>query len=163
VSSVEQVGSGEETTTLRLERSYEAPAEEVFDAWTNPEVLRRWWFVERSQRTPVADVDLRVGGGYRLTMEDEESGARHTVVGEYHEIRRPELLVYSWRWELDGGGTGHESTVTVRFIRDGERTTVVLIHSGLEDEGSRDRHGAGWTACLGHLQGCVLEADSQAG
>jgi len=144
---------GGQATTLRLERTYEAAAAEVFDAWTNPEVLRRWWYVEDTQRTALAEVDLRVGGGYRLSMEDRDSGALHSVVGEYREIRRPELLVYSWSWELDGGGTGHESTVTVRFIADGPRTTVVLVHSGLEDEGSRDRHTAGWTACLGRLRG----------
>jgi uncharacterized protein YndB with AHSA1/START domain len=158
VSSVEQVKSSDEVATLRLERTYEASAEEVFDAWTSPEVLRRWWFVEQSQRTPVADVDLRVGGGYRLTMEDADSGARHTVVGEYEEIRRPELLVYSWRWELDTGGTGHESRVSVRFIPDGERTTVVLVHSGLEDAGSAERHSVGWSACLEHLASRALES-----
>jgi uncharacterized protein YndB with AHSA1/START domain len=158
VSSLEQVRSAEEATTIRMERTYEASAEEVFDAWTSPEVLRRWWFVEPSQRTAVADVDLRVGGSYRLTMEDADSGARHTVVGEYEEILRPELLVYSWRWELDTGGTGHQSRVSVRFIADGERTTVVLNHSGLEDAASAERHSVGWSACLEHLASSALES-----
>ena len=141
-----------EGRTLRLERSFQAPPEDVFDAWTNPEVLRRWWVVEESWRTPVAEVDLRVGGRYRLSMEDPSSGARHTVLGEYRTVRRPELLVYSWSWESDDGRTGHISTVTVEFRPEGERTKVVLVHSDLEDEGSRDRHGQGWSACLQSLQ-----------
>ena len=156
MSTFEQVSREQEATTLRLERTFDAGAEEVFDAWTNPEVLRRWWFVEDSQRTAAAEVDLRVGGGYRLSMQDGESGARHTVVGEYREITRPTRLVYTWSWELDSGGTGHLSTVTVDFIPNGQRTAVVLVHSGLEDEGSRDRHSAGWTACIGNLQNRVL-------
>ena len=49
-----------ETPILRLERTYDAPVEAVFDAWTNPEVLRRWWVADSSWRTPVAEVDLRV-------------------------------------------------------------------------------------------------------
>jgi len=159
VSSVGQVRAGEQTT-LRLQRSFDAPAEEVFDAWTNPEVLRRWWYVEESQRTSLAEIDLRIGGGYRLSMEDRDSGALHTVVGVYREIRRPELLVYSWAWELEAGGTGHESTVTVTFHAEGQRTTVVLEHSGLEDTGSRDRHEAGWTACLAKLGGRVLGTEA---
>ena len=41
-----------ETATLRLERTFDAPAEAVFDAWTNPEVLRRWWAANAAWRTP---------------------------------------------------------------------------------------------------------------
>ncbi len=137
-----------DSTTLRLERTYDARAEDVFDAWTNPEVLRRWWVVNPAWRTPVADVDLRVGGAYRLSMEDPEAGAFHTVQGEYREVRRPERLVYSWCWEDGEGQTGHVSTVTVDFVQDGERTTVVLEHSDLESPDSRDRHSHGWEACL---------------
>jgi len=155
MSSLDQTVEGQ--TTVRLVRSFGAPVEEVFDAWTNPEVLRRWWAVEDSQRTAVAEVDLRIGGAYRLSMEDRESGARHTVGGEYREIRRPERLLYSWRWELDEGGLGHESVVSVEFLAEGEGTRVVLVHSGLEDPGSAERHSAGWTACLQRLGG-VMEA-----
>jgi uncharacterized protein YndB with AHSA1/START domain len=141
-----------DSTTLRLERTFDAPAEDVFDAWTNPEVLRRWWVANPTWRTPVADVDLRVGGAYRLSMEDPDAGTFHTVRGEYSEVRRPERLVYSWCWEEDGGRTGHVSTVTVEFVQDGERTTVVLEHSDLETPASRDRHGDGWAACLEMLE-----------
>jgi uncharacterized protein YndB with AHSA1/START domain len=141
-----------DTTGLRLERTFEAPAEEVFDAWTNPEVLRRWWAAGADWSTPVAEVDLRVGGCYRLSMEDPASGARHTVGGEYREVQRPQRLVYSWCWEHDSGEPGHVSTVTVEFRGEGERTTVVLEHTGLESSDSRDRHGHGWEACLENLQ-----------
>jgi uncharacterized protein YndB with AHSA1/START domain len=142
-----------DSTTLRLERAFDAPAEDVFDAWTNPEVLRRWWAVSPAGRTPVAEVDLRVGGAYRLSMEDPEAGTLHTVRGKYREVRRPERLVYTWAWEEGGDGpTGHESTVTVEFLGEGERTTVVLEHSGLESPESRDRHIHGWDACLEMLR-----------
>ena len=59
-------------TSLRVERTYDASPEEVFDAWTNPEVLRRWWAVHPEGTTPIAEVDLRVGGRYRLSMESPE-------------------------------------------------------------------------------------------
>ena len=134
-------------TSLRIERSFDAPREQVFDAWTNPEVLRRWWAVHPDGSTPVAEVDLRVGGRYRLTMQHPD-GSRHTVGGEYREIVPPSLLVYSWRWEQGGDEEGHTSTVTVSFHdRDGH-TQVVLEHTGLPDAQSRDRHAAGWSACL---------------
>jgi uncharacterized protein YndB with AHSA1/START domain len=134
-------------TSLRVERSYDASPEEVFDAWTNPEVLRRWWAVHPDGSTPIAEVDLRVGGRYRLSMESPD-GERHTVQGEYHEVDRPHRLVYSWQWELDAGGLGPSSTVTVEFQERGERTEVVLEHTDLPDSESRDRHAHGWTACM---------------
>lgn len=143
--------SGADATALRLERTFQASAEDVFDAWTSPEVLRRWWIADSSWRAPVAEVDLRVGGEYTLSMEDPATGARHTVRGEYQEVRRPERLVYSWSWELDAGGQGPVSTVAVEFRGEGERTTVVLVHTGLADEGARERHGHGWLACLDSL------------
>lgn len=133
--------------SLRIERRFDATPEEVFDAWTSPEVLRRWWAVHPDGSTPVAEVDLRVGGRYRLMMEQPD-GTKHTVGGEYREVNRPNRLVYSWRWELDSGEPGHESVVTVSFNADGERTRLVLEHTELESADSRDRHAQGWNACL---------------
>jgi uncharacterized protein YndB with AHSA1/START domain len=142
-------------TSLRLERTYDAPPEEVFNAWTNPEVLRRWWAVDPEGSTPIAEVDLRVGGQYRLSMEDP-SGTRHTVGGEYREVSPPQRLVYSWCWEQDNGQPGHVSTVTVEFQADGERTNLVLEHTGLASAESRDQHAHGWNACLEILQSRVF-------
>jgi len=154
-------------TTVRLERTFDAPARDVFDAWTNPEVLRRWWVVDPAWRTPLVEVDLRVGGSYRLSMEDPDAGTTHTVCGEYREVRPPERLVYSWAWEDEQGQAGHVSTVTVEFVAassaegEGERTMVVLEHSGLESPDSRDRHGHGWNACLEMLAARVLAPAGQ--
>lgn len=145
-----------DTTGLRLERTFEATAEEVFDAWTNPEVLRRWWAAGEDWRTPTAEVDLRVGGRYRLSMEDPATGALHTVGGEYREVVRPQRLVYSWCWERESDEPDHVSTVTVEFRGEGERTTVVLEHAGLPSSTSRDQHGHGWEACLENLRTRVL-------
>jgi uncharacterized protein YndB with AHSA1/START domain len=146
------------STSLHLERTFDATPEEVFDAWTNPEVLRCWWAANPAWRTPVAEVDLRVGGSYRLSMEDPETGAVHTVEGEYREVRRPERLAYSWCWEQDDGSVGHVSTVTVDFLSEGGRTTVVLEHIGLATPESRDRHRHGWEGCLESLRTRVLTA-----
>lgn len=139
-------------TSLHLERTFDATPEEVFDAWTNPEVLRRWWAAAPTWRTPVAEVDLRVGGNYRLSMEDPETGAVHTVVGEYREVHRPERLAYSWSWEQGDGSVGHVSTVTVDFIAEGAGTTVVLEHIGLATPESCEQHRHGWIGCLENLQ-----------
>lgn len=146
-----------EVATFRLERSFAASPEDVFDAWTNPKVLERWWTVQSSQGSPRCEVDLRVGGRYVLRMRDD-SGELHVVGGEYREVDRPHRLVYTWRWEGDGGPhPGHISVVTVEFRPDGDMTTVVLEHSALASEESRARHGAGWQAVLERLAQLTFE------
>jgi uncharacterized protein YndB with AHSA1/START domain len=137
-------------TVLRLERTYPAPREAVFDAWTNPEVLRRWWAAGKGWNCPLAEVDLREGGHYRLGMQDPESDAVRTVAGVYTEVRRPDRLAYTWRWEQEAGDiTGSQETlVEVDFVGDGDATTVVLTHSRFENDAVRDHHAQGWAAVL---------------
>ena len=135
--------------TVRLERTYDAPAEAVFDAWTNPEVLQRWWKAHPDYEAVRAEVDLRVGGGYRFAMHDPQAGEDHVVVGTYREVARPQRLVYSWTWEGTGPYAGHESEVAVTFQEDAPgRTTVVIEHAGLLDDTSRRNHARGWTGVL---------------
>lgn len=138
-----------DTGTVRLERTYDAPAEAVFDAWTNPEVLRRWWKANPDWSDPDAEIDLRVGGGYRLAMHDPDAGEDHVVFGTYHEVSRPDRLVYSWTWEGTGPYAGHESHVAVDFRDDEDgRTTVVIEHRGLLDAHSCEAHAQGWNGVL---------------
>jgi uncharacterized protein YndB with AHSA1/START domain len=143
---------------LRMERRFDASAERVFDAWTNPEVLRQWWAAAENWQGALAEVDLRPGGRYRLSMRDTDSGAVHTVVGEYTEVRRPERLAYTWRWEGEPEEMrGSEHTlVAVNFLPDGDATRVVLTHRGFADERSRELHAQDWSGCLDNLARRVL-------
>jgi len=143
--------SSREIAALRLERTFAATPEEVFDAWTNPEVLTRWWAAQPSWTSPGCEVDLRVGGRYALRMRDDE-GRVYAVGGEYREVNRPRRLVYTWCWEgTDGPHPGHVSLVTVEFRAGAAGTTVVLEHDELASEESRAGHESGWTGALENL------------
>lgn len=151
----------EVTAELRLERTYAVPRARVFDAWSNPEVLRRWWGAGPDWHSPEVEVDLRAGGRYRLSMADPSSDAVYTVGGEYLEVTPPERLVYTWQWETEGSPTRDLATlVTVEFHDTPEGgTNVVLTHSGFADDRQRDLHREGWDACLANLVRRVLEAE----
>jgi len=151
--------SATDVTVLRLERTFDAPAHAVFDAWTNPEVLKRWWSVDPTWSTTVAEVDLRDGGSYRLSMKGPDEDAPHAVRGRYLRVAPPELLEYTWAWEQGDGQLGPESTVTVRFLTEGERTRVTIEHSGLTSPESRDRHGEGWAGCMTSLERLFEQGD----
>jgi len=136
-----------DTGTVRLERTYAAPVEAVFDAWTNPEVMRRWWKADPEQEVTIA-ADVRVGGDYRLGIRRPD-GEEMAVRGTYREVSRPDRLVYSWAWEGTGPYADHESEVAVTFREDeAGRTTVVIEHAGLLDESSRANHARGWNGVL---------------
>jgi uncharacterized protein YndB with AHSA1/START domain len=150
-----------EIAALRLERTFAATPEEVFDAWTNPEVLQRWWAAQPTWTSPGCEVDPRVGGRYRLRMRTDE-GRVYAVGGEYREVDRPHRLVYTWCWEgTDGPDPGHVSLVTVEFRPDGAGTTVVLEHGGLTSEESRAGHESGWIGTLDNLARRIFDADDR--
>ncbi len=143
---------------LTLEHRYAASRERVFDAWTNPAVLARWWAAMPTWDTPLAEVDAREGGGYRLSMRTDQ-GEVHTVYGEFTEVSPPERLAYTWSWEEgpDGAMAGSEgSLVVVEFLEDGDGTLVRLVHSGFGTEEIRELHAQGWQATLANLERAVF-------
>jgi uncharacterized protein YndB with AHSA1/START domain len=139
-----------DATTLRLERTFKAPAQAVFEAWTSADMLRRWWPAGSDWDTPVAEVDVRVGGRLRLVMRSPD-GEEFGGGGEYVEITPPERLVFTWRWD---GHAGHEGVQLIEVAlseRPDGTTTVVLTNRGLEDEESKRSHRAGWEASFDNL------------
>ena len=133
--------------SLRLQRPFLAPRETVFRAWTEPEALRRWFRVAEGYSTPIAEVDLRVGGRYRLGMRPPDGSPVLIVGGIYREISPPEKLVFTWRWETAEAGEP-ETIVTVEFVEHGGNTEVVLRHEGFTNEAQREQHAQGWQGCL---------------
>lgn len=134
--------------TLHLRRTFAAPRERVFRAWTSPEELKKWWG-PHGYTTPTAEVDLRVGGKYRLGMKKLPEGEVFYLAGTYREVRPPEKLVYSWRWEAEP--EQGETLVTVEFLDRGGSTEVALTHERFPSEKMRDDHNRGWIGCLDRL------------
>ena len=134
--------------TLNLRRIFKAERKKVFRAWTDPEELKKWWGPE-GYATPSAEVDLRVGGKYRLGMRKLPDGEIFYLSGIYREVRPPERLVYTWSWEAQP--EHGETLVTVEFREVGDSTEVVLTHERFPTEKTRDDHNRGWSGCLDRL------------
>ena len=133
------------SVTLRLTRTLAAPRDKVFRAWTTPAELKRW-AGPGDMVTPLAEVDLKVGGRYRIHMQAPD-GTVHKVTGVYQVVDPPQRLVYTWTWET--GPERSETLVTVEFHERGaDKTEVVLSHERFSSAELRDRHQQGWTGCL---------------
>jgi uncharacterized protein YndB with AHSA1/START domain len=132
---------------LEIRRTFSAPRQRVFEAWTRPEELKRWAGPGRME-TPLCEVDLRVGGQYRLHMRGPD-GVEFQVFGTYREIDPPRRLVYTWSTERTNDVV--DSVITVEFLDRGGATEVVLRHANLPSAESRERHTKGWIGCLDKL------------
>jgi uncharacterized protein YndB with AHSA1/START domain len=140
---------------LTVERTFDHPREDVFEAWTSPEVMRRWLAAGSDWTTPSAEVDLRPGGRVSVSMAEDGGEPVHTFEGVYLEVDPPERIVFTVEW-LGDDADGVVSTVTVEFREHDGRTTVVLTHTGLASEESRDDHEDGWAKCLANLETRVV-------
>jgi uncharacterized protein YndB with AHSA1/START domain len=147
----DDVGAGaaepRRATSLELRRLLPASAEEVFAAWTDPELMARWL-------SPVghaeAEVDLRVGGRFRVTMVGEDRRIEHT--GEYLEVAPPRRLSFTWASPY----TGHEPTVVTVELRPAEDgTELLLTHERLPGD-QVESHSGGWGRILDRLAEEVL-------
>jgi uncharacterized protein YndB with AHSA1/START domain len=129
-----------------ITRTFRAPPDIVFDAWTRPEHVRRWWApVSRNVRVMKCDAELRPGGGYRYELSHGEGA--FAFFGTYREIARPSRLVYTQRFEpVLGQPVPGEAVVTVTFEARGGATLLTAnelyssaevreaaLSSGMED------------------------------
>ena len=133
--------------TIVQEITIQAPAEEIFDALTNPERLVQWWIVPGQFQMTHLESDLRPGG--KRIMRGSGYGRAVTVTGEYREIERPRLLVFTWLPDWQGDAV--ESVVRFDLEERDGCTVVRLTHSGLVSEKSRQSH-RGWPQLLALLQ-----------
>jgi uncharacterized protein YndB with AHSA1/START domain len=145
--------TGEPGHVVRIERTFAASAEDVFDAWTSPEVMRRWFHCAPDWNTPEADVDLRVGGTVRVVMRKPD-GTEVEARGEYALIDRPRRLVMTWTFDDD---PSNEQRIELSFSESEGSTTVLLVNSGISTDERREAQQWGWQGCLDQLDRVLAE------
>ena len=133
---------------VRIERTFAASAEDVFDAWTSPEVMRRWLHPAPDWDTPEAEVDLRVGGKVRVVMRKPD-GTEVEAQGEYTLIDRPRRLLMTWAFNDD---PSNEQLIELSFSECEGSTTVLMVNSGISTDERRDAQDEGWHGCLDELE-----------
>jgi uncharacterized protein YndB with AHSA1/START domain len=126
-----------------ISRILDAPRRLVFEAFTRPEHISRFWG-PKFTTAAVCEVDLRVGGAFRVEMRGPD-GAVYPCTGVYREIAPPERLVYAGTTADDnpcGGGLPPRALVTITFKALGRRTEVT-VHAQLQSAADRDAAIAG--------------------
>lgn len=144
--------------SLTLVRTLQASAQEIFKAWTDPELIQRWMSSPSGDSTTLAEVDARIGGHYRLETKTP-GGQVHVTTGVYQEMEPGRRLVQTWIYQ--GPFTdfvGHETLLTVELRELGPGLTeLTLRHERVPSDAYRDAVRGGWTALLGNLEALYSE------
>jgi len=132
-----------------VQRTFTAPIEKAFQAWTDPTLMARWFCrIAGQPPTRVLEADVRAGGRYKLEVQGDKL---YRGWGIYREVRPPERLVFTWNWEHDDFA---DTLVTVEFstLVESGFTEVRLTHELLPTSKAREEHRQGWNECFDMLE-----------
>jgi uncharacterized protein YndB with AHSA1/START domain len=145
---------------VAVTRSFDAPRRLVFDAYTKPELVKRWLWGPEEWRLVQCEIDLRAGGAYRYVWRHKEKGDMG-LSGVYREVTPPERIVNTELFDQDW--TGGETVVTTIFEERGGRTTVTatVLYSSQEARDAALKTGMidGWSQSLDRLAALLASMD----
>ena len=140
------------STDIRLQvtKFIRAKRERVFAAWTQPELMKKW-FAPGEMTAATASSDPRAGGAYRVEMRGASTCGDcgdSNVTGKYTKVIPNELLVFTWQWE---GHDVPDTLVTVALKDAPGGTELTLTHERFPSDEARDKHEMGWNGCIANL------------
>ena len=140
---------------LSLSRRFNSPPEKVWRAWTDPQALSQW-FGPGNPLVTTAEVDLRVGGRYRIVFKGA-SGEMNEVFGVYQEVVPHSRLVFTWAFK---GTPERVSRVSIELKAQAGGTELRFVHDRFYDEAARVGHESGWQRGFANLD-AMLERTAQ--
>ena len=145
-----------EKPSLTLGRFYPVAPEKVWRAWTDPQALKRWFGPGGPQPVALAELDVRVGGRFRVRFGGA-GGNEHEVQGVYREVVPNRRLVFTWTWPRTT--PERESVVSIELRAAGGGTEMIFTHAQHFDEAVRDGHRRGWSESFVKLGTYLEEID----
>jgi len=137
---------------LNLTCTLDAPRERTYRMLTEPAELATWWGPS-GFTMPQAEVDLRVGGGYRFSMQPPDGDLFH-LSGEFVEVDPPSRLVYTFRWD-EPTPDDRETVVTLTLDDVGGSTVIALSQGSFTTEERLALHRGGWTDSFQRLRDVI--------
>ena len=142
----------EQPTSIEILHRFRAPRDVVWSAWTDPELVGRWWGSDPDGVVTAATLDVRVGGRFAVSFQDS-SGDEHTSEGTYLHVEAPTALGFTWSWVSEPGNT---SRVSVSLSADGSDTEMRFVHSELRGTSDHD-YAEGWRRTFAKLDRAVAD------
>jgi uncharacterized protein YndB with AHSA1/START domain len=138
---------------LVITRTFDAPRELVFKAWTDPAVAKSW-FGPKDHPATHMEMDVRPGGAWRGCLRSTESGKELRLGGVFREIVAPERVVFTFAWDEEGE-RGLETLVTLTFAEEDGKTRMTFRQAPFQSIEERNGHRGGWTSSFDRLEDYV--------
>jgi uncharacterized protein YndB with AHSA1/START domain len=145
---ISQAGAVGPVATLTVD--FRAPRDKLFRTWTEPDLLRKWFYAEDGMESFLAEMDLRPLGAWKLGIRPLSREGETIIYGHFIEVKPGERLAYTWT-----GACAREqywTLVNARFLDQGAGSRLELTHGVFADDADRAAHEAGWFGCLGQLE-----------
>lgn len=133
------------SSKLIVKKLINASFQDVFDAWSQPEMLKKWFYPDKPGWKAISTLEFKVGGHYRHEMI-HEMGQSFVHTGIYKEIVPHKKIVFTWN-----SHAVTDTLVTVELKPMNGKTEVTITHELISDEVERRQHQEGWHSCLSHL------------
>lgn len=139
-------------TTVRISRTISGPQADVFAAWTDQRLFKKW-FAPQIYHVAECEIDVRVGGRHLTTVIGPD-GDRHTTAGIYTELDPPRRLAMTWNFSGDHpDAQARESLLRVEFVAIDDSTTEIhLTHEQMLTDRAQENVRSGWQECLDKLE-----------
>lgn len=133
-----------------LTAEFRAPANRVFEAWTTPPLLEKWFFAEAGFRTHDVKVELAPLGAYQIVVTPPDGGDATRIHGNFVQIEQGQRVVYTWTGAC--AGEQYWTMVDAAFESKPDGGSRVLLNHGVfRTDSDRAMHEQGWFACIAAL------------
>lgn len=137
------------TDTITIGILLHASAEKVWKAWTDPDLVLKWFGSDPNGTGLNASMDVRPGGAYEISFKNAAGpNAEHTCFGKYTEVEKYRRLAFSWTWKNE---PGVESFVTVSLTPEKDHTHMKFEHAHVGYE-SAHNYEEGWRSTFEKLE-----------
>ncbi len=125
--------------TVFIEHEFHVSAEELWDAWTLPQLVKQWFGSDPEGIVLYAAMNVQTGGHFEVTFKDSD-GTQHTCSGIYKEVHPHDKLSFTWTWKNE---PGVESFVTIQLQSKGDHTLMKFEHAHV-GFASAHNYAKGW-------------------
>jgi uncharacterized protein YndB with AHSA1/START domain len=142
-------------SSIRISRSFSASPQEVWQAWTDPRLVKSWFGSDPNGKVLDASLDVRPGGTFEVTFRNSDD-TQFTCAGTYKEIKKYQRLVFTWTWK---DRPEVQESVTLVFQARQTGTLMIFKHANI-DAGTTHDYETGWRSTFDKLER-TLKAGSQ--
>ena len=137
-------------SSISIEKIYKISVEKIWDAWTKPSLIMKWFGSDPDGKVLIAELDVRPGGKFEITFQDSDL-TEHTCSGIYGEVKPLTKLTFSWQWKSE---PGVESFIILLLTPDGKSTRMQFEHKNLGSNSKHD-YAKGWQNTFSRLEGLL--------